>query len=369
MDMAAGVTNRKNYLDQAKGIGIMLVVLAHLSNRLYVGNDLLAIWINSFHLPIFFIVSGYLFFLKGDAKRPFAELLKHKAAGLLYPYLAFSGVYIMIDLIYLSVTTHELPLKPAVSVLFRVFSGWGIGTLWFLPVLFLCELLFWIMKRPNSKWIVFILLLCCAVTGSFAGTYINAHFSEKGPMLQALIYRLGNLAARCLISVVFMGIGFFYATYEEWMMQKTTKVSRIIIGMILLTITVCMAGLHGEINLRIALIDHIWIYYLSGTMGTMALLFIFRELKGLKWLSFVGVNSLIIMATHEPFMVMDLIQWILMKAGIMNTVVAHSYLHVVIAFFLTMIVEIVLILLINRYVGFLLRVPIRRGSKQMEAKR
>ena len=47
-------SKRLNYLDYAKGIGILLVVLGHIYNN----NTKL--WIYSFHMPLFFIISGYL---------------------------------------------------------------------------------------------------------------------------------------------------------------------------------------------------------------------------------------------------------------------------------------------------------------------
>ena len=45
---------RLNYLDYAKGIGILLVVLGHIYN------NSVKLWIYSFHMPLFFIISGYL---------------------------------------------------------------------------------------------------------------------------------------------------------------------------------------------------------------------------------------------------------------------------------------------------------------------
>ena len=48
---------RLNYLDYAKGIGILLVVLGHIYN------NSVKLWIYSFHMPLFFIISGYLYLL------------------------------------------------------------------------------------------------------------------------------------------------------------------------------------------------------------------------------------------------------------------------------------------------------------------
>ena len=90
------MTNEKRlgWIDIAKGIGIMLVVLGHtivpgLREKYDVANFLWT-FIYSFHMPLFFFLSGYLFEhgLKryADKKR----FLLSKARKLLLPYLFFS---------------------------------------------------------------------------------------------------------------------------------------------------------------------------------------------------------------------------------------------------------------------------------------
>ena len=57
------MTKRIEWIDIAKGIGIILVVIGHIS-QIEVLNDI----IYSFHMPLFFIISGYLYkrkFYKG----------------------------------------------------------------------------------------------------------------------------------------------------------------------------------------------------------------------------------------------------------------------------------------------------------------
>lgn len=49
--------NRLEYIDIAKGIGILLVVFGHSSLVLHIEN----IWIHSFHMPLFFIITGMCF--------------------------------------------------------------------------------------------------------------------------------------------------------------------------------------------------------------------------------------------------------------------------------------------------------------------
>lgn len=72
-----------HWVNSAKGIGVILVVLGHLlyeSNIPYVNQV-----IYSFHMPLFFILSGYI--QKKEIKNDF---LKKKAKRLLIPFLAFT---------------------------------------------------------------------------------------------------------------------------------------------------------------------------------------------------------------------------------------------------------------------------------------
>ena len=53
------VSERYTWIDCIKGIGIFLVVLGHIYKDNYIG-----LWIYSFHMPLFFMLSGYLMYAK-----------------------------------------------------------------------------------------------------------------------------------------------------------------------------------------------------------------------------------------------------------------------------------------------------------------
>lgn len=72
-------SSRLTALNSLRGFGILLVVLGHTSQS--VG---LVHWIFSFHMPLFFIISGMLFH-----ERQFLDSVKKKAVSLLVPYLFF----------------------------------------------------------------------------------------------------------------------------------------------------------------------------------------------------------------------------------------------------------------------------------------
>lgn len=71
---------RLNWIDALKGIGIMLVVLGHHSLP-----AALDTYIFSFHMPLFFFISGFLFDF-GKYSKSGANFVKGKFRSLLLPY-------------------------------------------------------------------------------------------------------------------------------------------------------------------------------------------------------------------------------------------------------------------------------------------
>lgn len=69
---------RSQWIDIAKGIGILLMIFGHMG----IG-DPKRIFIYSFHMPMFVLISGYLY---RDRKKGYLELVKRKSKSLLVPY-------------------------------------------------------------------------------------------------------------------------------------------------------------------------------------------------------------------------------------------------------------------------------------------
>ena len=126
-----GDNTRIAWLDYAKGIGIILVVYGHVISGLSnagilqtipvswkLGMDLSVRGIYTFHMPLFFFLSGLLFkdnWIKNDHQR--AELARKKITNLMYPYLIWSIVFSSITLIFASqlngggTTLADIPIQ------------------------------------------------------------------------------------------------------------------------------------------------------------------------------------------------------------------------------------------------------------------
>src|SRR5687767_3873922 len=92
----SGFPSRESWIDTAKGWGILLVVLGHALRGLQNAQLLptsgwshaLDAWIYSFHMPLFFLLSG--FFMEKAVHKPLDRALKDRAKTLLWPYLVWS---------------------------------------------------------------------------------------------------------------------------------------------------------------------------------------------------------------------------------------------------------------------------------------
>lgn len=129
--------NRINYIDYAKGFAILCVLLGHMEV-----NPVLKHSIYSFHMPLFFIVSGY--FLKKEKLNGYT--LKKNFQALMIPYFVIGGGMCVWQLFtdYDAFTRLE---TSSLASLFLVGCRVGgedvirfVGAIWFLWVLFLSKI-------------------------------------------------------------------------------------------------------------------------------------------------------------------------------------------------------------------------------------
>lgn len=132
-------TNRLQWLDTAKGIAILLMVLGHSSIPSILSNF---IW--AFHMPLFFIASGWT---TNRQKTDFIGFTKRKFRTLLVPFFVYSLVVLLI----------QIP-QGWVDFNHWIYNGWGAYALWFIPVLFLASLFAKVIYSIKNRY----LLLGCA---------------------------------------------------------------------------------------------------------------------------------------------------------------------------------------------------------------
>lgn len=135
---------RDRNIDAVKGIAIILVVMGHICT----GIPGLVKWIYSFHMPLFFLISGYL--QEGKERRQFVPFLKKKACDLLYPYCTFAVLGTLGNA--LIVKNRDIFIQTVISRLFGVTTESNvIGPIWFLMVLFEVEILDYAIVKTGKN--------------------------------------------------------------------------------------------------------------------------------------------------------------------------------------------------------------------------
>lgn len=126
-------SHRIAYLDIAKGIGILLVILGHNSLKAtLVGMER---FIFSFHMPFFFLLSGMLF----KADYPLLVLCKRRFSTLIRPFLASIFLLYSVYLFYTEKTVMTI-LRRLVRSMYASGNYLEWAQLWFLPHLFFLNL-------------------------------------------------------------------------------------------------------------------------------------------------------------------------------------------------------------------------------------
>ncbi|MFC2633836.1 MAG: acyltransferase family protein, partial [Veillonella parvula] len=143
---------RDSSFDIMKGIAILLVVLGHsvpdqasvngiASYPLYLMRTI----IYSFHMPVFFFVSGY--FMHIPLKEGFQKFVKDKSIRLMVPYFTIGLLYFPFKLALSKFASQQIDPQN----IWKIFIGINPdGELWFLYCLFFISILIGLLvKRVN----------------------------------------------------------------------------------------------------------------------------------------------------------------------------------------------------------------------------
>jgi fucose 4-O-acetylase-like acetyltransferase len=145
------------WVDTAKGFGIILVVLGHALRGLISGEILASTplvlfiddWIYSFHMPLFFFLSGL--FLFRSTSKSWVDFVSDKLRRLAYPYFVWSIITLIFKSVLGSVTNHPEGLSDLISIYYQ-----PVDQFWFIYSLFFIMVTVFIGLRIGVKsWVIF----------------------------------------------------------------------------------------------------------------------------------------------------------------------------------------------------------------------
>ena len=333
---------RLDYLDMTKGIGIILVVIGHST---LAGESLLT-WIASFHMPLFFIVTGILLQHTQEENTKLSVIIRKKTKSIMLPYLSFSIISLLMDAGMLILHKGNKTMLDFIYAIIGTFTCYGISTLWFLPALFLGEIGFLYIRKRYNHVITILLGIILAFIIGITHPIFDASYSLYATMYNVVfgyiliwLYRGGS-------AYIFITMGYYVKKYI--VEKERIQVKEVALGFIFLLTGAAFAFTNGRVDLHSVIFKNNIYFYISAFAGTMGVILISKNIKNLKPLQYAGKNSLIIMATHLDFRIM--ITAIRAAAFINASVIAIPvYLEYVIMTMVLLVLECIVIYMMNHY--------------------
>ena len=344
-DNRPAAVGRIDYLDAAKGIFMILIITEH---HLQDAEPVVR-YLYSMGVPSFFLITGFLYSYKKEWEQPFGKMAAGKVRTLLYPFLTFSIINLLWNVLYYKVVfPSSVPEYTIKEQLFYTASTYGYNALWYLPCVLWGTFLFYRLRRLRYHTVIW-----AALSTFLVLFYILFDAGLTGLGLVSYIY---CYLFRTAVAVVFLYAGFLL--FSLFQRMNSTQENWILL---LCTVFSCGAAvlywLYPEhfplANIAVHRMGNPYLYYLIAVSNTLVVLLICKKyLKGNKVLAYFGRNSLILMALHMDIFVR--IAWyIVAKLQLRFGETGNSM--IVIALELAM--APVFIFMINRFFPFLLKFP------------
>jgi len=279
---------RIQWLDNLRGIAIFFVVLGHTVGLPENAFKL----IFSFHMPIFFWISGVLVKDKIRGETLF-EFVRKRWRTRLTPYASFTVLsYLVWFFLFRHFGTQATLEIDPVRPLIGMFYGNGINNwlvyntvLWYFLCLFVTEILFFfIIKMPSRTYIMFA-LIAFSIMG-----YLDTYYNPPDG------FRLPWNFDIALSTVVFYGVGFLSKGYV--LGDSKSGPSRWAIMFAALILYGVFSILNNKVSLVAGVYGNYLYFYIAALAGILFWTHLSCLIPPLKLLLKIGENTLTIFSLH-----------------------------------------------------------------------
>lgn len=218
--------HRIEYIDLLKTFTILCVIIGHVIPEM---NNPIKTFVYSFHMSLFFVISG--FFFKSSLNITCRELIVKKSKQLLLPYIIWTSVYFFLH--------HQKfdSISNVISI---------IRNLWFLPALFVIYFIsFFAFKKLKNIYFALIFFILYIVMGCpwgqsvpafLIGILLNSKYKSFNKYQNKLLILSSILFLICL---VLWKTEYYYYNFElisldnlEWQIPNILGIFHMAIGII-----------------------------------------------------------------------------------------------------------------------------------------
>lgn len=281
--------NRLEYIDAAKAIGIVLMIIGHCHIAYIVPYAFNAIY--QFHMPLFLIISG-LFYKPLKVK----DCLMHYSRSYLWPYIVgcvFTILAVFVLCLFTNYVMYDEIRRCLVASFYAngMFSSRenvimgdipGIGVCWYLWGLFFALLIYNVLTHYFSKHLITIISVCLFLLGSKIGNFILLPFSISSGLSSIIYIHIGFLMKNVLKSITIQTV-------------KNNNIYEELVFLFMVIILYCYATCRGTIIIAASRFDEGILSVIISTLIVFMLLILcklanFRGWIGRYTLEIIGVR-------------------------------------------------------------------------------
>lgn len=270
---------------------------------------------STYHVIAFFFTAGLVHgFTEKCKNKSIITFAKDRSRKLGHPFLVLSACYILMHMT-INFIRGEVILNDVIIVsLLETVTLKGIGTLWFLPVLYLGEIIFFSLKKKNvSDWLV----ISIGVLAIFISSYLNKKFmfgsqSQGDISVYTVFIRTPiTLILSSLIASAIIDLGYLLYFRFSWIFNVDNYKTKENLYYLLI---VCISSFAIDFllveyyrgDLHKLDIGNPYVYIICSLTGlvfvsTLSLIISCISRPVAKFMRYLGKNSLIIMTTHSEY--------------------------------------------------------------------
>ena len=289
-------------IDIMKGFAILCVMIGHAAWC----PDFVDVFINSFHMPLFFIISGYFAKTSEESTVTTRELIYKNFKQLILPYIIVACVsctYILMRALYY----HDMSMFSHAVVRYSLAmdTKWDntllddcwVGPMWFVLALFWGRLFFYQLSRTGKCF----LPLCIGL--SIAMILLHPYIPTP--------WGIG----RGIMALAFLAIGYLYRKYKFPLWAKIVAILCWILSMYI-----------GTINVSAIQFNCLPIDMIGACGGTLIIYYLSKGIARTfiqPFFSWCGRNSLVILCAHSIEMSMTIVHVMVSKLSFRIPSVAY----------------------------------------------
>lgn len=291
----ADTRGRIRFLDVAKGLGILMVTFGHVTEL----SNPVDNYMSLYKITIFYFTSGYLLSYLNKYKETgygkyFGGVFRHIAV----PYFVFCILSTLLRTFRAWLRYKDVEEEFFLNVRLTV-TLQGVATMWFLPTIFIAQILLFILVKNGDRIIAKIALLSVAFWPAGVFWYLDHYQPEFG---------IKTVLCKGIIATWFMAAGFMY---HKLIQDHVDPRLRFVFGVALSAFTVWLSQYSMGIDFNMMEFGEIpSVFFIGGITGSLGVLLVFEGLEHFyvpKFLEYWGKNSLILMCSQRGLLLLNLI--------------------------------------------------------------